>query len=518
MKVDNKNDAGLVDRYGVCIIGAGPAGLATLSALRSPYSRDTLTDHEIVQADRRSSPSTSQQRCDKQKICVVDPQDWLQGWSSKFDALNIGFLRSPTIAHPDMFDSTALLAYAQMQGRHREELFESGCTEMTKLLSQGGQSQTQSGLWALPSTELFQDFCLDLIKSLPHDFIRSTVSDIDDDVQSLNNDEEDEEEDDIQSSFRVHLASGQTIIANSVVLALGTVGKPIIPGFLSSTNTNASISMPPPSCVMQWYDPFPPNLATCKCQNKIQSVHVLVIGGGLTAVQTAQKWARWVGDNAGGRVTLCSRRPLVERHFDLGVEWFDRRTSTKCMSDFYHQPVMDRLEMIKSTRGGGSVPPIYMRDVERLEKMGTLKRIVGEATSCIQKNKDGPAEVTINGVSYSFDLIVLACGVQPDCSSHPLLAEVLNRWPLPVHGGFPCVTEDVEWRSKTNLFVTGSLASLNLGPDAGNLMGARRAAQLIAGRLGRPSWLREEGNILAQNRFDSLLWSDSEDDDSSDEE
>ena len=517
MKVDNKNDAGL-DRYDVCIIGAGPAGLAALSALRSPYSRDTLSDHEIVQADRRSSPSTSQQRRDKQKICVVDPQDWLQGWSSKFDALNIGFLRSPTIAHPDMFDSTALLAYAQMQGRPRDELIESGCTEMTKLLSQGGQSQTQSGLWTLPSTQLFQDFCLDLVKSLPHDFIHSTVSDIDDNgVQSLNNDDGDgdgEEENDNQSPFRVHLASGQTIIANSVVLALGTVGKPIVPGFLLSTNVNAKTNMQPPSCVVQWYDPLPQNLAGR--QSKIQSV--LVIGGGLTAVQTAQKWAGCIGDKARGRVILCSRRPLVERHFDLGVEWFDRRTSTKCMSDFYHQPVLDRLKMIKSTRGGGSVPPIYMRDVERLEKIGALKRIVGEATSCIQKGVDGPAEVTINGVSHSFDLIVLACGVQPDCSSHPLLAEVINRWLLPVHGGFPCVTEDVEWRSKTNLFVTGSLASLNLGPDAGNLMGARRAAQLIAGRLERPSWLREEGNILAQNRFDSLLWSDSEDDDSSDEE
>ena len=179
--------------------------------------------------------------------CVVDPQDWLQGWSSKFDALNIGFLRSPTIAHPDMFDSTALLAYAQMQERHRDELIESGCTEMTKLLSQGGQSQTQSGLWTLPSTQLFQDFCLDLVKSLPHDFIHSTVSDIDDNgVQSLDNDDGDgEEKDDNQSPFRVHLASGQTIIANSVVLALGTVGKPIVPGFLSSTNVNAKINILP---------------------------------------------------------------------------------------------------------------------------------------------------------------------------------------------------------------------------------------------------------------------------------
>lgn len=504
MKVDNKNDG-----YDVCIIGAGPAGLAALSALRSPYSRDTLSDHEIVQADRRTSPSTSRQRQDKQKICVVDPQDWLQGWMTKFDALNIEFLRSPTTAHPDMFDSTALLAYAQMQGRDREELIESGCTEIPKLLSQGGQSQTQSGLWTLPSTQLFEDFCLDLAKSLPHDFIRSTVSDVDDYMPALN--AGDEEEDDNHSPFRVHLASGQIIVANSVVLALGTVGKPIIPSFLAPSNTN--ISSLSPSCVVQWYDPLPANLAERK--NKIRSV--LVIGGGLTAVQTAQKWAGCIGDSGGGRVILCSRRPLVERHFDLGVEWFDRRTSTKCMSDFYHQPVGARLKMIKSTRGGGSVPPIYMRDVNRLEKIKILKRIVGEATSCIQKDIDGPAEVTINGLSYSFDLIVLACGVQPDCSSHPLLTGVLNRWPLPVHGGFPCVTEDVEWRSKNNLFVTGHLASLNLGPDAGNLMGARRAAQLIAGRLERRSWLREEGNILAMNRFDSLLWSDSEDD-SSDEE
>lgn len=494
-----------MDRYDVCIVGAGPAGLAALSALRSPYSRDTLSDHFIVQADRRSSPSTSSQRRDKQKICVVDPQDWLQGWSTKFDALNIGFLRSPTIAHPDMFDSTALLAFAQMrqmQGGRKEELIESGCYEMSNLLS---QSQTQTGLWTLPTSQLFQDFCHELVKSLPHDFICSSVSDIDDDVPSLNS--ADEEEGDNHSSFRVLLASGQTIIANSVILALGTVGKPIIPAFL------ATIS-PPSSCVVQWYDPLPARLA--KNQNDIRTV--LVVGGGLTAVQTAQKWAGCVGDD-GGQVILCSRRPLVEKHFDLGVEWFDKRTSNKCMSDFYHQPVVDRLDLIKSTRGGGSVPPIYMRDVERLERMGILERVVGEATSCVEnENEKGcAAEVTINGASYSFDLIVLACGAQPDCSSNPLIENLLDRWPLPVHGGFPCITEDVEWRSKANLFVTGSLASLNLGPDAGNLMGARRAAQIIANKLDCRSWLREEDNILAQNRFDSLLWSDSEDDSSDDE-
>ena len=73
-------------RCDVCIIGAGPAALATLSAIHEPYSLDSMTNTQVNNAQmtltrykgRGVGPS-------EKKICVVDPNDtWLSGWSDNF--------------------------------------------------------------------------------------------------------------------------------------------------------------------------------------------------------------------------------------------------------------------------------------------------------------------------------------------------------------------------------------------------------------------------------------------------
>ena len=74
------------------------------------------------------------------------------------------------------------------------------------------------------------------------------------------------------------------------------------------------------------------------------------------------------------------------------------------------------------------------------------------------------------------------------------------------------MTVDLEWTK--NLFVVGALASLNTGPDSGNIMGARRAASIVANALECKSWLRKEEGALA-NPFE-LFW-DEEDSSSEDE-
>ena len=286
--------------YDVCIIGAGPTGLACLSALRSPYSLDTLTKDQIVRAHqtlgrqggRQRQNAAADGRRDGQRICVIDPEPWMASWERNFDALQISFLRSPTTAHPDMFDSNSLLAYAKIRGRE-EELIESGCYDISSLMS---QSQTQSGLWKLPSSRLFLDFCRDLVETLTHDFIKSSVINVD-----TRRDEED--------GFELALSAGEQVTARAVILALGHVGKPILPS--QFVNTHRAI---------QWHEPIPPSMNAGDVRS------VLVVGGGLTAAQAAQKWS-----SHKTRVTLCSRRPLVERHFDVDVEWFDRVHANKCM-------------------------------------------------------------------------------------------------------------------------------------------------------------------------------------------
>ena len=83
----------------VCIIGAGPAGLAALSAIHEPYTVDTMTPTQISNAnlsmkkrngskkkkkDGGTGANSSVGPSDK-KICVIDRHDdWLGGWRDNF--------------------------------------------------------------------------------------------------------------------------------------------------------------------------------------------------------------------------------------------------------------------------------------------------------------------------------------------------------------------------------------------------------------------------------------------------
>mmetsp|Transcript_86852 Transcript_86852/g.221230 ORF Transcript_86852/g.221230 Transcript_86852/m.221230 type:complete len:119 (-) Transcript_86852:69-425(-) len=67
-------------------------------------------------------------------------------------------------------------------------------------------------------------------------------------------------------------------------------------------------------------------------------------------------------------------------------------------------------------------------------------------------------------------------------------------------GGLPVLTQDLQWGSLTKLFVIGALAALQVGPDAGNLMGLRRAAHVVAITLDLRCWLKDTGSVVGNIR------------------
>ena len=184
-------------------------------------------------------------------------------------------------------------------------------------------------------------------------------------------------------------------------------------------------------------------------------------GGGLTAVQTAQHCLR-----QGKRVYLSSRRPLVERHFDIKECWFDKRSANKYISEFYHQSESQRLAALREVRGGWSVPPLYMDDVRRWEKSGNLTLVDNIEPEFIQTTEDGRALLSMGREgeekTLAFDCIILACGITPDCTANPFVQKIQESIPIRMVGRFPSVSIDLEW-SKI-FFVVGSIASLNVGP------------------------------------------------------
>ena len=208
---------------------------------------------------------------------------------------------------------------------------------------------------------------------------------------------------------------------------------------------------------------------------------------------------------------LSSRRRLVERHFDVDVCWFDKRSTNLHISEFYHQSEEERLKALKEVRGGGSVPSNYMNDLREWEKKGQVTLVTGDP-EFIHSTDDGKLMIGLNeGSCKLFDCVILACGIKPDCTANPLIRKIREKFPVQMVGGFPSVSVDLEWTK--NLFCVGALASLNVGPDSGNIMGARRGASIVANTLECKSWLRDEqGRGALANPFQLFESTDSESD------
>jgi cation diffusion facilitator CzcD-associated flavoprotein CzcO len=145
------------------IVGAGPHAL-------------TLVTHLLQKCKQLSH-----------RFLVFDPSGtWLHQWQQQFAALEISHLRSPAVHHPDP-NPYALRRFAESRPH---ELFSP---------------------YDLPSTQLFADFCLDVIDrwQLQERVVKAKVTSIEPLTDRLH------------SRFRLWLQDGQSAIARRVILATG---------------------------------------------------------------------------------------------------------------------------------------------------------------------------------------------------------------------------------------------------------------------------------------------------------
>jgi hypothetical protein len=296
--------------------------------------------------------------------------------------------------------------------------------------------QELHGRYRLPSAAAFEAFCRTVIDDAgAADLVRpGTVADVAP----------------LPRGARCTLADGRSIDARHVVVACG-IGAPQRPAW-------AAPSIPHSEDV---------DLGAAA----VDGARVAVVGGGLTAHQLVR------GARAGGAasVALLSRRRLRASMFDTDPGWL----GPKRLDDFEAEPdAAIRRQMIRDARDGGSIPPPELSRLQTWVHHGEVSLVEADPVRRADPLGDGWVACTASGHQVHADVVWLATGYRPDVASAPL-GSVRRQHPVPEHLGLPELARDLRWPG-TSVHVVGSLAGLRLGPTAGNLSGARRAAARVA--------------------------------------
>ena len=264
--------------------------------------------------------------------------------------------------------------------------------------------------------------------------------------------------------------------ARTVVLAVGPGNAPCIPG------VRPGQSPLPQCCHSMQIQRFPdPSVTTAIKQGR--KTNVLVVGGGLTSAQLSDMAVR----HGVSKVWHLMRGECRVKPFDVDLPWMGKFRNLEQAIFWSADSDAERLEQIKSARGGGSMTPAF----HKILKAHIAKsRLSLHTHTTISSREFDTATKTWRVVTDPpisdlppIDYIYYATGIQTDFTTLPFLQTMLREHPIHGHGGLPCLNDDLMWKDGVPLFVTGRLASLRLGPGAGNLGGARIGAERIAWSL-----------------------------------
>jgi len=454
--------------YPVLVVGAGPSSLACVSALLEP----SIYDHS-----HQRNEALNKAVLTRKDICIVDASSgsWMGRWKSQFKLLEIPKLRSIMNHHPDPFSEDSMIEYAILKkninlnefGEALDEFFEEGSSRKIKKQARRTVSRIRPVnnadryKFVRPSTELYHNFCDSIVKKhqLQNRIIKDVVTDVVPDPET-------------GKEFKVHLKSGKTLVARNVVLAVGNTCIPRLPVWAKEIKNNM--------CEHIW-DVAKRGVGYLR--SKVYSRSVVVIGGGLSAVQSARLCLR-LGATS---ITLMARRKVIVRDFDVPVSWFGSSRHVKMCEFLQTACPEERLKLIKTARGLSTVPKSRWREfLSDEKKYNRLKFMAGAEVNDAKWDSEAKCWLikcnseNSDALELHADYILLATGSITSLQSHPLLGKVREHTkPNGIVGGFPILTKDLRWDKSLNLFVTGGYAALQLGPTAHILAGARRGASIL---------------------------------------
>ena len=360
-------------------------------------------------------------------LVILDraPQPLL-AWQRKTERQGMAFLRSPAVHHIGS-DSLGLVEYARTQNR---------TTELAPPYSQ-------------PSVGLFHDFCLHEVETqhLRQSYHRFDVAELRWDKGSG------------RFPFRIISLKDEGFRAACVILAIGT---------------DDCIYMPPDLNLFKRR--FPESIVHSsefdlhKTIQKLIPSKFVIVGGGLTAATLAKNLT-----DLDAEVAMITRKPLKIQQFDFEPSWL----GPKALRKFSNEPNWEeRRKIVQQTRGEGSVTPEI---AEALTKSRADEKFhLRTGVKILQINRDSRLQVkTTESTINDVDLVVLATGYRFDLHRYRFLSNLTRRHEIPMLCGLPRLDRELQLLPVKNLFGSGAIAQLQIGPAAGNIAGVALAYERI---------------------------------------
>jgi cation diffusion facilitator CzcD-associated flavoprotein CzcO len=198
-----------------------------------------------------------------------------------------------------------------------------------------------------------------------------------------------------------------------------------------------------------------------------------IVGAGLTGVQTALALEK----ASEAPVTLIGNRPLRVHQLDFDPCWI----GPKCLRDFGRLAFSQRRQVIDQARNKGSVPPEIAAELEAAIRRGRIRFWQRTIRSARCENQKFILQ-SEQAQPLMADQLILATGFDPRRPGGVFVDRMIKALDLKVAAdGYPIVGPGLQWQP--DLFVTGPLAELELGPCARNIIGARNGAKAMLAHL-----------------------------------
>lgn len=367
-------------------------------------------------------------------LAIVDlhPQP-LTAWRNKTERQGMTFLRSPAVHHTTP-DPLGIVEYADRHNR----------------------SDEFAPPYSQPSTSLFWDFCNDALIELTKYpiYYQFEVANIRWNKGAG------------RYPFRIISTNNEGFRSSCVVLAIGGDDCTYIPPeFLG------------------WQHQFPDSIVhsskfsvNCK-QLSEEKNKILIVGGGLTAGTMGRSLSE-----RGHQVVLISRKQLKTEQFDFPPIWL----GPKALTEFSNETdFLRRYQIIQENRGEGSITPDVMDTLKKATNVELYPETYIRNIYPIKEDyyQHGLQVETTKELITNVNRIVLATGYRFNLSRYGFLSELINQHPIPLICGLPQLDSTLQFHPIENLYGSGTVAQLQIGPAAGNIAGASLAYEYLREKL-----------------------------------